>query len=193
MTEMNSYKEIMTQRFFRNIFIEFGPIALFAIFFHLIGPYKATGLLMLTVVLSTVVVYRLERRIPYITLYVTFLTILFGYMTLHRHDINFLQIRDSVYDFTLAGTLLVGLIFSSLLLKVALNSYVILTDKAWRFFTYLWILFFFLNGILNEYVRHSFNISQWLTYKIVMIVITVIFTFVALHLTLEHNKKHLNK
>ena len=190
---MNSYKEIITPKFFRNIFIEFGPIALFAIFFHILGPFNATRLLMLTAVISTVVVYKLEKRIPYITLYVTFLTILFGYMTLHRQNISFLQIRDSVYDFTLSGTLFVGLLFNSLLLKIALSSYVKLTDKAWKFFTYLWMVFFFINGIINEYVRHNFHVSAWLNYKVIMIIVTIIFTFVALHLTLEKNKKYLNK
>ncbi len=144
---------------------------------------------MLTTVVSTIVVYRLEKRIPYITLYVTFLTILFGYMTLHKHDVHFIQIRDSVYDFTLALTLLIGLFFNSLLLKISLSSYVSLKDRAWRFFTHLWIIFFFLSGVANEFIRHHFTISSWVNYKITMIVITIVFTFVALHSTLRENNK----
>ena len=157
------------------------------------GPFGATRILMFTTVLSTIVIYRLEKRIPYITLYVVLLTILFGYITLHKHNVNFLQIRDSVYDFTLALTLLVGLFFDSLLLKIALSSYVRLTDQAWRFFSYLWISFFFLNGLINEFVRDNYSVMHWLNYKISMIFITIIFTFVALHITLQENKKYLEK
>ena len=189
MTQINSYKEIITPKFFRDIFIEFGPIILFAVFFHVIGPFGATRALMLTTVLSTIVIYRLEKRIPYITLYVALLTILFGYVTIHKHNVNFLQIRDSVYDFTLAGTLLIGLLTNTLLLKIALGSYVTLKDKAWKFFSYLWMFFFFFNGLLNEYIRHNYNISYWLNYKVIMIVATIIFTFIALELTLKRNRK----
>lgn len=189
MAELNSYRDIITPTFFRNILIEFGPIILFAIFFHIVGPFNATRILMLTTVISTIVIHHLEKRIPYITLYVTFLTILFGYMTLHKHNVNFLQIRDSVYDFTLAGTLLLGLLFNSLFLKIALSTYVELKDKAWRFFTYLWMGFFFVNGVTNEFIRHTFDISNWLVYKIIMIAITIVFTFVALQATLIQNKK----
>ena len=192
MTELNSYKDIISPTFFKNIFIEFGPIILFAVCFHIIGPFNATIILMLTTVISTFLIYRLEKRIPYITLYITFLTILFGYITLHKHNVNFLQIRDSVYDFTLAGTLLAGLIFNSLLLKIALTTYIQLKDKAWRFFTYLWIAFFFLNGLLNEFMRHNFTISTWLVYKVIMIGVTIIFTFIALQATLEQNKKQID-
>jgi intracellular septation protein len=110
-------------------------------------------------------------------------------MTLHRHNIDFIQIRDSVYDFTLALTLLVGLGFNSLLLKTALSSYVTLKDSAWKHFTYLWITFFFFSGLANEYIRHHVNITHWVDYKISMIIITLVFTFVALHLTLIENKK----
>lgn len=188
MTQINSYRDVISRTFFLNILIEFGPIILFAICFHLIGPFNATAILMLTTVISTVVIYRLEKRIPYITLYITFLTILFGYITLYKHNVNFLQIRDSVYDFTLAGTLLVGLLFNSLLLKIALKSYLELKDAAWRHFTHLWIMFFFINGLTNEFVRQTFSISDWLVYKVVMIVITILFTFIALQATLNHNK-----
>jgi len=189
MQTVTSYKDILSPKLFKTLFIEFGPIIFFAVAFHFLGAYNATRILMLTTVISTIAIYRLEKRIPYITLYVTFLTILFGYITLHKHNIDFLQIRDSVYDFTLALTLLVGLLFNTLLLKVALSPYLELKDSAWRFFTYTWITFFFISGLLNEYIRQGYDINTWLVYKVVMIGITIFFTFVALHMTLKRNNQ----
>jgi intracellular septation protein len=190
MTEITSYKDILASKtFFRNILIEFGPIVLFAISFHLVGAYDATRILMLSALLSTVIMYRLEKRIPYITLYITFLTILFGYITLHKHNISYLQIRDSVYDFTLAGTLMLGLTFNILFLKIALSSYLNLYDFAWKSFTYAWVWFFLLSGFANEFVRSHFDITEWLFFKTLMIPVTIIFTIVTLHYTINRPKR----
>lgn len=188
MTQITSYKDILDSKtFFRNILIEFGPIILFAIAFHFVGAYNATRLLMLSTVVSTMVIYHLEKRIPYITLYITFLTTLFGYMTLHKHNISFLQIRDSVYDFTLAGTLALGILFNISFLKISLSTYLTLRDLAWRYFTYTWIGFFLVNGFLNELIRKHTSISDWLLYKTIMIPVTIVFTIIALHATLRRN------
>jgi intracellular septation protein len=190
MGEISIYKIIFTRETLRNLVFEFGPIVLFALSFHFAGPYKATFLLMVSTLVSTIVVYRLEKRIPYITLYITLLTILFGYITLHKHNIHFLQLRDTVYDFTLAGTLFIGLLFNVLFLKISLSHYLVLSDKAWKAFTLLWITFFMIGGTANEFIRTHASVGGWLTYKMIMIAVTIIFTVVSIHIALSEDRKN---
>ncbi len=169
--------------------LEFGPLVLFLIAYDFFHIYKATFILMGATILSTVIMYHREKRLPYAGLYVAFLTICFGYLTLTHQNPGFIQLRDTVYDVINALVLLVGLLFNVLFLKIAFNNVIPMTTHSWRRLTYAWVLFFILAALVNEYIRQFQPFDIWITYKTAMIFITTIFGFGALFLFYEKDSR----
>jgi intracellular septation protein len=186
----NSFSSLFTSHSVRSALLEFAPVCLFGFIFHLRGQGEATLILMITTLLATLTTFILEKRIPYIPIYMTLLTLIFGYMTLRHHDMHYLQLRDTIYDFTFSGTLLLGFVFRKNLLKLAISSFLTLNNRAWNVFATLWIIFFFYCGVANEFVRHHYNPGTWVNYKLAMIFVTIAFTFASLLFVLRIHKKN---
>lgn len=173
------------KRLMFGTFLEFGPILIFLGSFQHFHIYKATMLLMIATIISTVVTYRLQKRLPYLALYVAFLTIAFGYLTLAHREPKFIQMRDTLYDLTCAITLLIGLMINVPFLKHAFHQVIPMTLRAWHRLTYAWVAFFITIAVLNEYVRRTYSLHDWFDFKSVMVLVTVVFGFTALYLCYE--------
>lgn len=165
--------------------LEFGPILVFLVSFHYFHIYKATLLLMVATIISTIVTYRVQKRLPYLALYVALITIVFGYMTLTNQQPKFIQIRDTMYDITCALTLLVGLMVNIPFLKLAFNDVLPMTTRAWTRQTYAWIGFFILNAIANEYARRIMSLHAWFDFKTYVVCATIIFGCAILYIFYE--------
>lgn len=176
---LSSLKNLPSKKVIKHMLvsflIEFTPILLFVFSYKYLHIYKATFLLMIAVIISTFVAYLKEKRLPYIGLYVAFLTLIFGYITIAYHIPKFIQMRDTIYDLTFALTLILGLMFDKILLYYTLNSSIPMTKSAWVKVTYSWILFFILNALTNEYIRRSFDVSFWVHYKMLVVFISIAF------------------
>jgi intracellular septation protein len=145
---------------------------------------------MLSTIVSTVVTYRLQKRIPYLALYVASITTVFGYLTLHRHAIKFIQMRDTLYDTTCALTLILGLIINVQFLKLAFEDVIPMTTRAWKNITYLWIGYFMVAAVSNEIIRRFFSIEAWFVFKGCVVVTTSMFGVLSLYMTYEPKKEH---
>ncbi len=165
------------KRFIIGGLLEFGPILIFLVSFHFLHIYKATFILMIATIIFTILTYRAQKRLPYVGLYVALITILFGYMTLAHRQPKFIQIRDTMYDLTLALTLLVGFMINIPFLRLAFHEVLPMTRRAWSKLTYVWIAFFIIAAGANEYVRRTMSLEGWFNFKIIMIVTTIIFGF----------------
>lgn len=186
---MNDRAPIWNKRMLRHIivssFLEFGPVLLFLATFEETNIYKSTFILMIATIISTFVTYRLQKRIPYLALYVAFITIIFGTMTIHHHQPKFIQMRDTLYDATCALTLILGLIFNIHFLKLAFNEVLPMTDKAWEKLTYLWIGYFLVIASSNEIVRRVMSLDDWFYFKGIVVIFTCVFGFAALFYSYE--------
>ena len=169
--------------------LEFGPVLVFIGSFKFLRIYEATMLLMVATIISTIVTYRIQKRIPYLALYVAFVTILFGFMTLHFHEVKFIQMRDSLYDITCALILLFGLCFNIRFLELAFDKVIPMADRAWDRLTYFWITYFLLIATSNEVVRRFFSVEDWFIFKGLAIVLTSLFGFFALYMCYEEKEK----
>jgi intracellular septation protein len=169
--------------------LEFGPVIIFLTAYDLFHIFKATLLLMIATIVTTVITFRTQRRLPYAGLYIALLTLVFGYLTLWHHDPNFIQLRDTAYDAINATVLLGALFFNVLLFKHAFHDVVPMTDKAWKKLTYAWAMFFFLGAIANEYVRHMFPFDYWIVFKGSMAVITTVFGVIIFFVVYEKKEE----
>lgn len=180
---------IFTKKMLRHVlfsaFLEFGPVLVFLISFRHMGVYASTVVLMLATMVSTIVTYRLQKRIPYLALYVASITMVFGYLTLHAHAIKFIQMRDTLYDMTCALTLIVGVIINVQFLALVFDPVVPMSTKAWGRLTYLWIGYFIITAVSNETVRRLFSVEAWFLYKGCVVVITALFGLLGLYISYE--------
>ena len=168
-----------------STFLEFGPVLLFLASFERKSIYESTVILMVGTIISTIVTYHLQKRIPYLALYVAFITIVFGYMTIHFHEVKFIQMRDTLYDITCAVTLMLGFAFNIRFLKIAFHEVIPMTNRAWDKLTHRWIFYFIINALCNEFVRRFLPLEEWFIFKSSFVVIACIFGLCALYYSYE--------
>lgn len=178
-----------SQKIFRHIifsaFLEFGPVLLFLASTEYLTIYESTALLMVSTIITTFLTYRLQKRVPFLALYIALITTVFGYLTINSHEVKFIQMRDTLYDMTCALTLVVGMIFRKSFLKFAFQEVFPLTNRAWERLTHLWIGYFLLTALANEIVRNFFDFSDWLFFKGAVIAFTSIFGLFAFYISFE--------
>lgn len=180
---------VFTRKIFFHIIssslLEFGPVIVFLASSRFVRIYESTMILMIVTIISTLVTYRVQKRIPYLALYVAFITIIFGIMTIHFHKVKFIQMRDTLYDITAALTLIIGLRFNVRFLELAFTSVLPMTKGAWNKLTYLWIAYFILIAIANEIARNFLTLGHWFGFKGYILCLTAVFGFFALYLSYE--------
>lgn len=182
---MSIFSHRIVKQVLIGVILEFGPVIIFLIAFEFFHVYKATVILMMATIISTFVTFRLQKRLPYVALYVALLTSIFGYITITLHQPRFIQMRDTLYDVTCALTLIVGLMIDVSFLKLAFHEVLPMTKKAWTKFTYMWIGFFLVAATINEYVRRSYNLQEWFTFKSAMVMVTALFGIFVMYLFYE--------
>lgn len=190
MTTSSSLSPTTLKRLLLGLFLEFSPILIFLVTFQHFHIYKATTLLMIATIVSTIVTYRLQKRLPYLALYVAFLTIAFGYLTLTHREPKFIQMRDSLYDLTCAVTLLIGLMINIPFLKIAFHDVIPMSMRAWHRLTYAWIVFFLVIATLNEYIRRTQSLHDWFDFKSLVVLVTIAFGFTALYYFYEKERNN---
>jgi len=168
--------------------LEFGPLLIFLLSFEHVHIYKATVILMVTTIVSTVATFSIQKRLPYLALYMAFLTSIFGYVTLTLHQPRFIQMRDTLYDATCGLTLIIGLMINVSFLKLAFHKVLPMTTVAWNKLTMVWIWFFIIVTFLNEYTRRTLSLEDWFTYKTIMVFVTLIFGFIVVYFSYEKEK-----
>jgi intracellular septation protein len=169
--------------------LEFGPVIIFLISYEYLRIYESTVLLMVATIISTFVTYRLQKRIPYIALYMAMITLVFGTMTLHFHKVKFIQMRDTLYDITAALTLIIGVMLNISFLRLAFEDVISMTTRSWNKLTYMWIACFIAIAIANEFVRRHFSIDVWFNFKGWMVITTSLFGLLSLYLSYESDKE----
>lgn len=165
--------------------LEFSPIVIFLVAYLTVHVYAATFVLMVATIISTVLTYVIQRRLPYFALYVALITVIFGYLTLLHHNPKMLQVRDTLYDVTLAATLVIAMAFRVNILRTAFHEMIPMSVQAWNSLRTWWICFFVAAAAGNEFVRHHVHFGEWLVYKTVMIFATVVFGIIVFVLSYQ--------
>lgn len=177
------------RKFLIGVLLEFSPIIIFLCAFPHFHIYKATTFLMIGTIVSTILTYRIQKRLPYMGLYVAFLTIVFGYLTLMHREPKFIQMRDTLYDLTCVATLLFGYAINVSFLKIAFEDIIPMTMRAWHKLTAAWVTYLLTAALLNEYVRRFHSLHDWFEFKGYMVLATTVFGFLALYLCYEKEDK----
>jgi intracellular septation protein len=135
----------------------------------------ATWVLIALSVAALALGYILERRIAPLPAFSGAAALVFGGLSLALHRNDLLQMKMTIVDGALGAALFGGLAMKRNPLKVVLGGALQLPDAAWRVLTIRYGIFFWASAIANEIIRRTQTAEVWATFRVVAIVVAVLF------------------
>ena len=163
---------------FIKLFIDIGPLAVFFIYYKISGDLIDAILpLMLATVISVVISYILEKKIPIMHTLGAGIVIIFGGLTIIFDNKIFIFMKPTIINIIFAAILYGGILLKKPLLKYLLGSALKLEEQGWTILTQRWAAFFIALAVLNEIVWRTMSEDFWVSFKVFGILpITFIFT-----------------
>ena len=159
---------------------DFGPLLIFFVVYYKSGKNLVVAIppLILATLIAVIVIYIVEKKIPYIPLIGAFLISLFGGLTIFFKNPIFIYLKPTVINIIFAISLLVCKVFlNKNLLKIFFKNSLSLEEEGWNKLVYRWIAFFVLLAVLNEIIWRTQTEEFWINFKVWGILpITFIFT-----------------
>ena len=170
---------------------DFGPLLVFfTIYFYNENDLKvAIPPFIIATLISLIVIYFLEKRIPMVPLTGGILITLFGGLTLYFDNKIFFYMKPTIINLLFAGILFFGKYFTKKpLLKIFFQTTMNLDNEGWKKLSDRWIVFFIFIAILNEIVWRTQTESFWVNFK-VWGLLPISFIFAASQITLINKYK----
>ena len=175
---------------FLKFLTDFGPLLIFFVVYYKGGKNLLIAIppLIGATLLAIIVVYFLEKKIPYIPLVGALLISIFGGLTIFFKNPIFIYVKPTVINIIFASGLLIGkLIFNKNYLKLFFKGSIKLDDEGWNILMYRWVSFFIFLAILNEIIWRTQSEEIWINFKVWGILpITFIFTAFQIPLIKRH-------
>ena len=177
---------------FVKLLTDLGPLLIFFIVYYKGGKNLLTAIppLIVATLIAVLVVYFLEKKIPYIPLVGAILISIFGGLTIFFNNPIFIYLKPTVINILFAIGLLIGkIVFNKNFLKLFLKSSLKLEDIGWNKLMYRWIFFFIFLAILNEIIWRTQSEEIWINFKVWGILpLTFIFTAFQIPLIQRYKK-----
>ena len=163
---------------FIKLFIDIGPLAVFFIYYKISGDLIDAILpLMLATVISVIISYILEKKIPIMPTLGAGIVVIFGGLTIIFDNKIFIFMKPTIINIMFAAILYGGIILKKPLLKYLLGSALKLEEEGWTILTQRSAAFFIALAVLNEIVWRTMSEEFWVSFKVFGILpITFIFT-----------------
>ena len=148
---------------------DFGPLLIFfIIYFNNENDLKvAIPPFIIATLISLIVIYFLEKRIPMVPLTGGILITLFGGLTLYFDNKFFFYMKPTIINLLFALVLFFGKFFTKKpLLKIFFQNAFNLEDEGWKKLNYRWISFFIFVAVLNEIVWRTQSEVFWVNFKV---------------------------
>ena len=171
---------------FLKFIADFGPLLIFFTIYYKSGNNLSLAIppLIIATLVAVVVVYFIERKIPYVPLIGGIIISLFGGLTLYFNNPVFLYMKPTIINIIFASGLIVGKIFfNKNFLKFFFKTAFQLDEMGWDKLNFRWAYFFIFLAFLNEIVWRTQPETTWVNFKVWgMLPITFIFTALQLPL-----------
>ena len=148
---------------------DFGPLLIFfIIYFNNENDLKlAIPPFIIATLISLIVIYFLEKRIPMVPLMSGILITFFGGLTLYFDNKIFFYMKPTIVNLLFAAVLFFGKFFTQKpLLKIFFQNAFDLEDIGWKKLSYRWIGFFIFVAALNEIVWRTQSEAFWVNFKV---------------------------
>jgi len=171
---------------FLKFITDFGPLLIFFTIYYKSGNKLNVAIppLIIATTIAVIIMYFVERKIPYVPLIGGIVISLFGGLTLYFDNPIFLYIKPTIVNIIFAGILIISKIFfDKNFLKFFLQTAFQLSEIGWNKLNFRWAYFFIFLAILNELVWRTQPETTWVNFKVWgMLPITFIFTALQLPL-----------
>ena len=169
---------------------DFGPLLIFFFFYYDSNKDLKVALppFIIATIISLVVVWFLEKKIPMVPLLGGVLITFFGGLTIYFDNPVFIYIKPTIINLLFGLALLFGKYFTNEpVLKKMLGKSIALTNEGWEILNKRWMLFFFALAILNELVWRTQSEEFWVNFKVWgLLPITFIFTAFQVSIITKH-------
>ena len=170
---------------------DFGPLLIFFIMYFKNDQNLKIAIppFVIATLISLIIVYLLEKKIPMVPLVSGILITLFGGLTLYFDNKIFFYMKPTIINILFAGILFFGKYFTKKpLLKIFFQNSLNLADEGWEKLTYRWVYFFLFVAVLNEFVWRTQTEAFWVNFK-VWGLLPISFLFVASQIPLINKYK----
>ena len=175
---------------FLKFLTDFGPLLIFFTVYYKGGKNLVTAIppLIVATLLAVLLVYYLEKKIPYIPLVGGIIISLFGVLTLYFNNPIFLYMKPTIINIIFAMALIIGkTFFNKNFLKFFFQTAFQLDELGWNKLNNRWAYFFIFLAILNELVWRTQPETTWVNFKVWGILpLTFIFTALQLPMINKH-------
>tara|TARA_A100001015_G_C15008102_1_gene721726 strand:+ start:1193 stop:1738 length:546 start_codon:yes stop_codon:yes gene_type:complete len=169
---------------------DFGPLLIFFTVYYRNDNDLSAAIppLIISTIIAVIIMYIVEKKIPYLPLVGGTIVCLFGGLTLYFNNPIFLYIKPTIINLIFASVLLTSqFLFNKNLLKKIFNSSFELSDLGWTKLNNRWAYFFIFLAIINEIIWRTQSEVVWVNFKVWGILpLTFIFTALQLPLIKKH-------
>ena len=165
---------------FLKFIADFGPLLIFFTIYYKSGNNLSVAIppLIIATIVAVVVVYFIEKKIPYVPLIGGIVISLFGGLTLYFNNPVFLYMKPTIINVIFAIMLVSGKIFfNKNFLKFFFKTAFQLDEIGWDKLNFRWAYFFIFLALVNEIVWRTQPEATWVNFKVWgMLPLTFVFT-----------------
>ncbi len=189
-----------------SFLVDYGPILLFFLVYKYSSPANRGDIILevaavikgtLAFMLGAIAAFAFSliryKHVPPMLWLSTALIVGFGTMTYFLRDPLWIQIKPTVVYVLFGVALLIGVMRGKALLKILLEvAFEGLDDAGWMILSRNWGWFFLFLAVLNEGLRHYFNVAHgnfgtWITLKLWLFMpLSFAFTFLHMPMLMRH-------
>ena len=159
---------------------DIGPLVIFFFFYYNNDKNLKIAIppLIVATIISVLVVWILEKKIPMVPLISGVLITLFGGLTIYFDNPVFIYMKPTIINIIFAFALYFGKYFTDEpVLKKILGKAMPLNNEGWNKLNFRWMFFFIFLAILNEFIWRTQSEEFWVNFKVWgMLPITIVFT-----------------
>ena len=159
---------------------DFGPLVVFFFFYYNSDKDLRVAIppFIIATLISLVIVWLIEKKIPFVPLISGVLITFFGGLTIYFNNPIFIYIKPTIINILFGLTLLFGKFFTEEpILKKIMGKSISLSKEGWNLLNQRWMYFFFAIALLNEFVWRTQSEEFWVNFKVWgLLPITFIFT-----------------
>jgi intracellular septation protein len=159
---------------------DFGPLLVFFTIYYKSGNNLRVAIppFIFATLVSLIVIYFLEKKLPMVPLISGILITLFGGLTIYFDNPIFIYMKPTIINLLFACILFFGKFFTDKpLMEIFFQNTLKLENKGWSILNNRWIIFFIFLAILNEIVWRTQSEIFWVNFKVWgLLPITFLFT-----------------
>ena len=138
---------------FLKFITDFGPLLIFFTIYYKSGNNLSAAIppLIISTLIAVVIMYFVEKKIPYVPLIGAVVISLFGGLTLYFNNPIFIYMKPTIVNLIFAAILLVSKsFFNKNFLKLFLQTAFQLNEEGWGKLNSRWAYFFIFLALLND-------------------------------------------